>query len=134
MRYRLVIEGNRLQQWDEVTGAVQQTSLAGNPVFGVIARQMRGWLAGRLDALADDFEASVDTDGPRPRVVFTPRPGSFAQKAVKRVILTPREDGRYLEAMRIEEIGGDTTFMRFTNTVLNAVIDAAAWEVRPHAR
>ena len=52
--------------------------------------------------------------------------GSFAHKAIRRVELTFREDGRYLQSMDIEELSGDRTWMTFTNTVLNAPLDARA--------
>ena len=134
IRYALVLEGTTLRQWDETTDRVQQMSLAGNPVFGVVATQLRAWFAGKLDSLSQDFEAEVGESGPGTRLVFTPRAGSFAHKAIRRVALTFREDGRYLQGMDIEELSGDRTSMTFTNTVLNGPVDPRAWEVNPHGR
>lgn len=134
VRYTLILEGTNLRQWDETTDQVQQMSLAGNPVFGVVAAQLRAWFAGQLESLLKDFEAGVEDAGPGTRLVFTPREGSFACKAIRRVALTFREDGRYLQSMDIEELSGDRTWMTFTNTVLNGSVEASAWEVKPHGR
>jgi outer membrane lipoprotein-sorting protein len=134
VRYTLILEGTTLRQWDETTDRVQQMSLAGNPVFGVVATQLRAWFAGKLDSLSQDFEAAVEAVESGTRLVFTPRTGSFAHKAIRRVALTFREDGRYLQSMDVEELSGDRTWMTFTNTVLNGTPDARAWEVKPHGR
>lgn len=134
VRFNLVMDGSTLRQWDEATGRVQQMSLAGNPVFAIVAAQLRGWFAGQLDALLKDFSAEAEPLSSPPGVVFVPRPGSFAAKAVRRIVLTFRDDRRYLSGMTIEETSGDRTSMTFTNTVLNAAIDPSLWEVKPHGR
>ncbi len=130
VRYRLVVEGTRLRQWDEAAGKVQQTSLAGNPVFEVVVGQLRAWFTGQLTTLAKDFQAEP-LPAPTPQVEFRPRPESFAARAVRRIVLFFREDRRYLERMTIEDAGGDRTVMTFTNTVLNSAIDPRIWEVEP---
>lgn len=132
LRYTLVLDGTTLRQWDETSGKVQQMSLAGNPVFGVVVTQLRAWFAGRFDDLQKDFEAQSDPAAPRPTITFIPRDSSFAAKAIRRVVLVFREDHRYLDSMLIEELSGDHTLMTFTNTVLNAAVDPTVWEVAPH--
>jgi outer membrane lipoprotein-sorting protein len=134
IRYNLVLDGTTLRQWDETSGKLQRMSLAGNPVFGVVVAQLRGWFAGRFDALDKDFQVEGDAAAIPPALTFTPRETSFAHKAVRRVVLTFREDRRYLRDMLIEETSGDRTFMVFTNTVLNAALDPSVWEVMPHGR
>ena len=134
IRYALVLDGSTLRQWDETTGKVQQMSLAGNPVFGVVATQLRAWFAGRFDDLQKDFEAENDAAAALPTIAFIPRDSSFAAKAIRRIVLTFREDHRYLSSMLIEERSGDRTLMTFTNTVLNTTMDPTVWEVKPHGR
>ena len=131
IRYSLVLDGSMLRQWDETTGKVQQMSLAGNPVFGVVAAQLRAWFAGRFDDLQKDFQAEIDTSAQLPTIAFIPRDGSFAAKAIRRVVLIFREDHRYLNSMLIEESSGDRTLMTFTNTVLNSAVDPSVWVVKP---
>ncbi len=134
IRYNLVLDGTTLRQWDEATDKVQQMSLAGNPVFGVVATQLRAWFAGHFDALTKDFDVSIDATVSPPAIAFVPREASFAAKAIRRVTLTFREDRRYLHSILIDERSGDRTLMTFTNTVLNGAVDPTLWEVKPHGR
>jgi len=133
IRYNLILKGSTLQQWDEVTGKEQKMSLANNPVFEIVSRQLKAWFGGQFEALLRDFDARMDPAAVR-RVLLTPNSESFARKAIKQIAITFREDRRYLEKILIEETGGDTTLMTFTNTVLNTTIDQAAWEVKQHGR
>ena len=130
LRYMLVLDGTNLRQWDEATGREQQMSLKGNPVFEVVARQMRGWFRGDFAPLLKDFDVRAPSDRPR-SLVFVPHADSFAGKAVKQVTMTCREDRRYLQELLIEEATGDQTRMVFTNTVLNATVTADDWKVGP---
>jgi outer membrane lipoprotein-sorting protein len=134
IRYNLVLDGTTLQQWDEATDRIQKMSLAGNPVFGVVAAQLQAWFAGRFDTLLKDFSAVADGSKDSPTIVFTPREGTFVEKAIRRVVLTLRPDHRYLSHMLIEEKSGDRTLMTFTNTLLNATLEPTMWEVKPHGR
>lgn len=134
IRYNMVLDGAVLRQWDETTGKVQTMSLAGNPVFKVVVTQLRAWFSGQFDLLTKDFDARADASAATPRIIFTPREGSFAFKVIERVVLTFREDRRYIQDMLIEERTGDRTTMIFTNSILNAAIPASAWEVKPHGR
>ena len=133
IRYGLVMAGTSLRQWDEDSGQVQQISLKGNPVFDIVIRQLRAWFSGQFRPLLADFEMRMTAAIPL-TIEFAPRENSFARKAVKRVVLTFREDQRYVSEMRIEELSGDLTHMTFANTVVNGPIDPRAWEVKPDAR
>lgn len=133
IRYNLVLRGATLSQWDEATGKKQDMAMASNPVFEMLNRQLRAWYGGQFDALLKDFDAGLDSSAAG-RVIFVPRMDSFARKAIKSVVLTFREDRRYLESIRIEELSGDRTLMTFSNTVVNCPINPALWEVKPHGR
>jgi hypothetical protein len=67
-------------------------------------------------------------------LVFTPRVGVPEAVAIRRVTARFRADGSYLSEVRIEEAGGDSIRLTFTNTVLNAAIPPDRWEIAPHAR
>lgn len=134
IRYNMVLEGSTMKQWDETTGKVQTLSLAGNPVFKVVATQLQAWFSGRFELLTEDFEVAVESSGASPKLAFTPKQGRFLAKVIRRVDLTFRADRRYIQEMLIEETSGDRTRMIFTNTVLNAAIPDAVWEVRPNGR
>ena len=133
IRYNLVLDGASLRQWDETTGKEQQMSLADNPVFEIVSRQLKAWFGGQFDLLLKDFDTELDPAAPR-SIAFIPNKDSFARKAIRRVVMTFREDRRYMEAILIEELGGDKTLMTFTNTLLNTAIDPVTWEVKPHGR
>ena len=134
LRFNLLVDGTTLRQWDEATGETQEMSMAGNPVFGIITTQLRGWFSGQLESLLADFDAVADTSAPAPTITFTPRETSVADKVIRRVTLTFREDRRYIREITIEERNGDWTSMTFMNTVLNAAIDPTQWEVKPLGR
>lgn len=134
IRYNLLIDGSALKQWDAESGKVQSMSLAGNPVFKVVVTQLRAWFSGQFDLLTKDFTVEADEAGAMPRLIFTPREESFAFKVMGRVVMTFQADKRYIQEMIIEERNGDRMCMRFTNTILNAVIDPVVWEVKPHGR
>lgn len=133
IRYNLVLRGTTLHQWDETTGKVQEMSMANNPVFEMVNRQLRAWFGGELEALLKDFDARFSPSSTR-SVIFTPNQNSFARKAIRQVVLTFREDGRYLETIQITELSGDTTLMSFLDTVVNSPIKPEIWEVKPHGR
>lgn len=134
IRYTMVIEGSTLRQWDEATGRVQVMSLGGNPVFKVVVTQLRAWFSGQFDLLTRDFDVQPGGEGEQDALAFVPRAGSFTEKVIRRVVLTFREDRRYLKEILIEERTGDSTRMTFTNTILNAVIPDSAWKVTPDER
>ena len=133
LKYGLVIADGNLKQWDEDSDRIQQIALSANPVFQVAVGQIQAWFAGRFVDLTKDFEVQTVTQTPL-TLEFAPRTNSLAHKAVKRVLLTFRDDRRYVTAMSIEEKSGDRTTMVFTNTVLNGPLDPGVWEVKPHAR
>ena len=133
LRCDFILDGATLRQWDEATGREQKVSLKGNPIFDVVSRQMRGWFLGDFSPLLKDFEIDAPADQPR-CLVFRPRPGGFAAKAVRQVTLSCRPDRRYLDEITIEECSGDRTRMVFSNTVLNVTLSPDEWKVGSHAR
>jgi outer membrane lipoprotein-sorting protein len=130
VRYAMVVSGATVRQWDEDTRKVQQMSLSGNPVFNVIAEQLRSWFSGRYAALAADYAVNVVSNAPCV-LSFTPKPSSVMAQAIRSVTVTMQADARYVSSIRIEDRGGDTTAIRFLNPLLNEPIDPRAWEVEP---
>lgn len=133
IRFSIVLTGSVLQQWDEETTKVQRISLDRNPIFGVVARLLRGGLSGDLKSLTEDFTPRVLTSNP-PQLEFIPKETSLAAKAVRRIVLTLREDRRYVHAILIEQLDGDRTDISFSDTRLNSPIAPAVWEVEPATR
>jgi len=65
-------------------------------------------------------------------IEFVPTEKNISRKVIKSITITFREDRTYLQQIRIQELSGDTTTIRFTNTVLNAPLDESSFEVKGH--
>lgn len=129
VRYRFRINGDDVRQWDEDTRREQRVPTS-NPILKMATGQMRDWFVGRFDGILKDYEAAVT--GPDARTFrFVPKPGTLAAKAIRAVEVTPRSDMPCLEVLRIEDLNGDTTTVRFKNPILNQPIAPQAWEVTP---
>jgi len=133
IRFSIVLSGSVLQQWDEDTKTVQRIPLAGKPMFAVVTRLLRGGLGGDIQSLLDDFDPRILATEPV-QIEFVPKTTSFANKAVRRIVLTLREDRRYVQAILIEQLDGDRTAMSFSDTRLNSTIDPVVWEVEPRGK
>ncbi len=133
IRYALVVDEKNARQWDGETGRLQTLPIRSNPMLQAVLDQMRMWFSGRYDALAASYDIHVTGD--RPAVVeFVPREGHAAARAIRKVRITFRADGAYLAGIRIDDADGDTTTLRFEETVLNEPIAAHEWEAEPRGR
>ncbi len=129
IRYGMVLQGATLRQWSEDTQAIQQFSLAGNPIFAAAVRQIQSWFSGSYLALAREFH--VDLLGGSPLVLqFTPRSGSPAREVVQRIVMRFGEDERFLKRLEVTETGGDTMSITFFDPVLNPVLTKEEWDPR----
>jgi outer membrane lipoprotein-sorting protein len=63
---------------------------------------------------------------------FSPRANNDARKVLKNITITFREDETYLQQIRMQELSGDVTTITFLNTILNAPLDSASFEVKGH--
>jgi outer membrane lipoprotein-sorting protein len=131
VRYAVVLDGAELRQWDEDSGKVQTISLSGNPVFQTVARQLQVWFSGKYASLADEYEIRLGDAKEQTALLFEPRSGAAASKAIRRVTVSFGADRRYIETIMIEDVSGDRTSIRFTNTRLNEPISAEEWKVKP---
>ena len=130
IRYVLVLDGDEARQWDEESGQVQKMKVGGDPVFEEVLGQIEKWFSGRFAELSEDYEMAVLGRDPL-RMEFVPRTGSLVGKAIRRVTVSVRGDFKYVERIAIEDASGDRTTITFHDTVLNAPVAAAAWEVEP---
>ncbi|MDT8391700.1 MAG: outer membrane lipoprotein carrier protein LolA [Lentisphaeria bacterium] len=128
--YRMVIEGKKMRQWDGESGKIQAVNLDKNPAFATALSQMRRWFEGDYAAFQPDFTLTLIQSDPV-ILTFSPIDGKPVAAYLKKITLTFRPDERYIDSIRIDEAGGDSTFMRFENTVINGEIDDEAWQVRP---
>lgn len=131
IRYSVLITDSAIRQWDEDTNKVREVSLAANPVFQSVIGQMTVWFSGEYGALLENNDVKVLSLAP---VVIecVPREKNIARKVIKSITITFRDDETYLKQIRIEELAGDVTTLRFTNTLINVPLDNDSFEVKRH--
>lgn len=129
MRYKMVVSDGHVRQWDEETDRVQTISMRDNPAAAAIHAQMTTWFSGRYATLTNDYIVTLAS--PKPvSFLFAPRATSPAATYLASVQVWLRDDGQYLERVRIGERAGDSTDITFTNTVVNRALSADTWNVR----
>ncbi|MDO9464136.1 MAG: outer membrane lipoprotein carrier protein LolA [bacterium] len=129
-RYSMIIRDDVILQWDEDIDQVQKVSMKDNPAFQTVVGQMRKWLSGIYMPLLEEYNITVLKQNPV-SLKFTPRENTMAYNIINYVRIVFREDERYIHEIYIKEKTGDSTLLRFNDTMLNTPIDDAAWEVKP---
>lgn len=128
LRYSVVITDEVIRQWDEETRAVHEVRISDFPVLRTVLDQMSAWFTGSYGALLGEYEATMAQE--RPVILeFRPREGHPAGGVIRSVTVGMREDERYLEWIRIVEKSGDSTRIRFENTVINPKLERSDFEV-----
>lgn len=130
MRYFMLITDKVIRQWDGETNSVQEISLSKNPVFQNVVNQMTVWFSGDYSSLLVDNEAHLLRSAPIV-IDFVPNKTNIARKVIKSVTITFREDEKYIERIKIQEISGDVTTIIFVNTELDVSLDSSFFEVSP---
>lgn len=131
LRYSVLITDKFIRQWDEDTNEVQELSLSKNPVFQNVIKQLTVWFSGEYGSLIETNDVNVLNCEPL-TIEFKPRRNNMAKKIIKDITITFRADRTYLQVLRIRELSGDVTTIRFDNTILNAPIDNKHFEVKGH--
>ncbi len=129
LRYSVLITDKLIRQWDEDTNQVQEISLTKNPVFQNVLSQLTVWFSGEYGSLVDGNTVRLVKRAPMV-IEFTPRDNNPAKKVIKNITLTFRDDQKYLQQIRIQELSGDVTTIHFTNTLLNAPLNSSSFEVK----
>ena len=130
IKFRMVLDGKRMLQWDEESDEVQKVNLGSNPAFQVATQQMSQWFSGNYSSLQSEYDLSILST--KPLVLkFVPMKKSMIRNFIDSVTVTFRQDERYTQSVRIVEKGGDSTLLIFKNTTLNSKINDDAWKVKP---
>jgi len=130
LRYSVLITDRLIRQWDEDTDQVQEVSLAKNPIFQNVLKQLTVWFSGEYGTLLEDNTVRLVNRDPL-QIEFTPRNTNMSRKIIKNITIIFREDQAYLKQIRIQELSGDVTTIYFSNTQLNVPLDNSSFEVHP---
>lgn len=130
IRYSVLITDKLIRQWDEESDQVNEISLSANPMLGAALEQMTVWFEGRYTSLSKDYEIRVISKKGQPVVLeFSPMEHNVAREVIEKVSVGLAQDERYLSWIRIMEAGGDTTTIKFMDTVFDAPLEEKNFEV-----
>ncbi|HRE17924.1 MAG TPA: outer membrane lipoprotein carrier protein LolA [Rhodocyclaceae bacterium] len=94
-------------------GQMQMRSVQEVPAMAQVGRILRALLGAQLGPLREWFDATAEGDEKRWTMTLLPKSSQVGQ-FIRRVTLS---GGIAVEALNIEEAGGDTTRIRFRNTI-----------------
>jgi outer membrane lipoprotein-sorting protein len=110
------------------TGAsgFSEESGAGLEAMQVVMEEITQWLAGRFD---DNpmFQTHLE---PGRSIVLVPKDGAI-QKVIQRIVLILGQQPGVIESVTIYESENAFTRLTFSNTVLNAKIEASRFQITP---
>jgi hypothetical protein len=99
-------------------------------MFQNVIKQLTVWFSGEYGSLLETNDVRLVKRSPLV-LEFSPRANNDARKVLKNITITFREDETYLQQIRMQELSGDVTTITFLNTILNAPLDSADFEVHP---
>jgi outer membrane lipoprotein-sorting protein len=129
VKYSVLITDTAIRQWDEDTDQVQEIPFSKNPVFKIVLNQLTTWFSGNYGSLLNEYTVKVMQQQPYV-FEFMPKETNFSRKIVKSITVTFREDEKYLEKIKIQEMSGDSTTITFEHTVIDVPIDSRFFEVK----
>ncbi|MBS3764181.1 MAG: outer membrane lipoprotein carrier protein LolA [Planctomycetes bacterium] len=130
VRYRMVICGPKLKQWEEDTNEVKTLRLDKNATYKVAFEQLTAWFAGRYGDLRERYNVELMDRDPL-TLTFTPKEGGDMESIIKSVRVVFRDNEDYLKKIKITQGNDDVTIVRFFDLQLNEKIDEEVWRVRP---
>lgn len=125
--FSVVIQGDRLQQWDAISGRTTTIDMTKKPALSTLARAMQSFASGNAAALRPDFDMRLLNSN---IVSLTPKPFHHAAPFLKRLLFELDDSRRTIRRMRIEETNGDSTDIVYSAMRLNEPIAPSQWNVR----
>lgn len=128
LAYSLVVKKGRILQWDAESGQIQKIYLEDKPVFQTIISQMQKWFYGQYNQVLEDYYMNKLKSSPL-TLEFMPKESSPTVNIIEKIVVSFRDDYKYIKKIKIKEKSGDKTILEFINTRLNEPIKSSAWEV-----
>jgi len=113
----ITADGDRVTTWDEETDKTQTISVKNNPVVKSIWTQIDSWFLGKYDELSKNYYIKLIQSDPA-ILEFEPKSKTIAA-TVKKITVWFRKDKKYLKQVKLQEKGGDSTTIKFSNIRLN---------------
>lgn len=113
VRYTVSFEGSKMTQWDEATGRTVRFDASSNPALKAALGQMLAWFSGRFGEMERDYGLEVEEKPDAVTVVCEPK-GAVAA-FLRRVVVTFPPDTGYIRSVRLDEVSGDWSEIRFEN-------------------
>lgn len=123
--YTAIISEDKLLQWDKETNHTKEYKFSDNPILGMIAKTYHDILLGDFSGISKECDISIDE--PAYTINVIPKTNSNMSKAVSRIIFVFNKDFCYLVSISIDEPGGNSTIIDFSDIKLNSAIPEKAW-------
>lgn len=125
MRYTVIMDENRLWQWDEETTHTKEYKFNDNPVLKMVSQTYHELMLGDFTRIAGECDIAIDSSSHAIKV--TPRAKSNMSKAISQITFRFNENFRYLVHIAIAEPGGNSTTIDFSGIKINEPISEKAW-------
>ncbi|MBO4288173.1 MAG: outer membrane lipoprotein carrier protein LolA [Kiritimatiellae bacterium] len=113
VRYTVSFERAKMTQWDEATGKTVRFDASSNPALKAALGQMLAWFSGRFNEMEREYGLEVEEKADAVTVVCVPK-GAVAA-FLRRVVVTFPPDTGYIRSVRLDEVSGDWSEIRFEN-------------------
>jgi outer membrane lipoprotein-sorting protein len=120
-----VLNGDSGRRWHERTGKEERFDVRRDPVMKAVTEQILAWAKPDFSWLRKEYRIQVLSEAP-PAFRLSPRADSA--EAPDHVRITLSADGRHVRVVEIREKDGDSTVIRFVDTVLNRPIPPSLFE------
>jgi outer membrane lipoprotein-sorting protein len=122
-----LITDEQMLQYDSDSDHVKKYKYTDNPILSTIAKTYHDILLGDYSRLAAQCEISTEKD--KNYIDFKPLAGSDMAQAVAKIRFLFNQDFTYLIGVVIEEPGGNSTKIDFSDIRINDVIPEKSWKI-----
>lgn len=121
-----VLQGEKGQRWNLLSGERGRFSADKDPIMGMIARQLLAWARVDLDWLQQRYRMTLEAEQPVTLKLFPLGAGEAG--FIDHLIIVFAADQRYVAEVLMLEQGGDSTRLRFADVQINQALPEDAFE------